>query len=89
MNTEAAEILAIALEKDAMDHDQGKFEGIGMRWDDVYGELLPIEENIDSFLYVLSFRFWDDWPKLAREISQCLRNGEIPTNPMILENFKT
>jgi hypothetical protein len=31
-----------------------------MHWDDVYGELLPIED-CNQPIYNLAFRFWDDW----------------------------
>ena len=43
MNNEAAEILADALERDAKDHDAGQYKDIGLKWDDIYGQLLPIE----------------------------------------------
>ena len=61
MNKEAAEILAEALEKDALDHESGNYDNIGLKWDDVYGQLLPIEEDIDQPVYGLAFNFWDDW----------------------------
>lgn len=61
MNKEAANILARALEKDASDQENGSFPTIGDCWDDVYGELLPIENDIENPIYGLAFRFWDDW----------------------------
>ena len=61
MNSEAANIFAIALEKDAEDHEAGRFRNIGSNWDRVYGEILPIENDVENPLYRMSFRFWDDW----------------------------
>jgi hypothetical protein len=48
MNKEAAEILAAALEEDAQDHESGKYTEIGLKWDDVYGQILPIEDEFDN-----------------------------------------
>lgn len=61
MNKEATEILAKALEKDAIDHESGKYDNIGHRWDDVYGQILPVEEDFNNPIYSIAFRFWDDW----------------------------
>lgn len=61
MNSEAAEILASALEQDASNHEGGNYSSIGSKWDDVYAELLPIEDDINNPIYGLAFRFWDDW----------------------------
>ena len=61
MNTEAAEILATALENEAANHERGNYDSIGNKWDHVYAELLPIENDIDNSIYGLAFRFWDDW----------------------------
>ena len=60
MNKEAAEILALALEKDATDHESGQYHKIGLNWDDVYGQLLPIE-NDGQPIYGLALNSWDDW----------------------------
>jgi len=60
MNKEATEILATAIEKDALNHESGKYSKIGLSWDEVYGQLLPIED-IDQPMYGIAFRFWDDW----------------------------
>jgi len=61
MNKEAAEIFAKALENDANDHDAGKYENIGMKWDDIYAQILPIEDDINNPIYGMAFRFWEDW----------------------------
>ncbi|MFH2047046.1 MAG: hypothetical protein ABIK92_18105 [Pseudomonadota bacterium] len=61
MNTEAAEILASALEQDASDQESGKIKDLGMRYDEVENQLLPIEEDINKPIYGLAFIFWDDW----------------------------
>jgi len=103
--SEAAEILAKALEVDALAHEAGQFANIGMRYDPVLGEILPIND-IPEQLFGLAFGFWDcwldaanhdwlhhepmskaDWPNVARVISQCLRAGALPTDPMILNQF--
>ena len=64
MNKEATELLASALEKDANDQDLGQIENLGMQWDNVYGQILSIDE-INQPLYNLAFRFWDDWADAA------------------------
>jgi hypothetical protein len=61
MNPGAADMLADALEEDIRAQEQGRFIEIGEKWDDVYAELLPIEDDIDNPIYSLAFRFWDDW----------------------------
>ncbi len=61
MNLEATEILARALEADIETQELGNHLEIGEKWDDVYAELLPIEEEINNPIYSLAFRFWDDW----------------------------
>lgn len=61
MNKEAAEIFAKALEEDIKLQEEGRFVEIGENWDDVYAELLPIDDDIDNPIYSLAFRFWDDW----------------------------
>ena len=60
MNREPADILAQALQQDASDQAQGQYEAIGEKWDAVYAEMLPIEEDIDNPVYGLAFRFRDD-----------------------------
>ena len=107
MNSEAVNILAAALEEDAKNHDSEKYSAIGLNWDNIYGEILPIEDDFETPLYGMSFRFWDDWsdasnhdwmyhepiskedwPYLARELAQCLRDKKMPENTMLLNNFK-
>lgn len=61
MNKEAAKLFANALESDADDHDAGRYENIGMKWDDIYAQILPIEDDINNPIYGIAFRFWDDW----------------------------
>jgi hypothetical protein len=65
MNNEAANILASALENDANNHDAGIHQEIGLNWDNIYAEILPIEEDINSPLYNMTFRFWDEWGDAA------------------------
>ena len=61
MNKEASEIFSNALESDANDHDAVLYENIGMKWDEIYSLLLPIEDDINNPIYDISFRFWDEW----------------------------
>ena len=61
MNLEAAEILARGLEEDIKTQKHGDPLVIGEKWDDVYAELLPIEDDIDNPVYSLAFGFWDGW----------------------------
>ena len=65
MNPEAFEILAKALERDAAQQKSGKYSEIGMKWDEVYGEILPIEDDFENPLYSLAFNFWDAWADAA------------------------
>jgi hypothetical protein len=65
MNNEASNIVATALEIDANKHDAGEYQEIGSCWDNIYAEILPIEEDISSPLYNMTFRFWDDWGDAA------------------------
>ncbi len=60
MTTEAAEILADALEQDAQAQEAGKVDAIGLRWDDVYAEILPIQDTSEP-IFAMAMRFWDDW----------------------------
>lgn len=61
MKTEAVEILAKALEADIATQAQGDSLVIGEKWDEVYAQLLPIEDDIDNPIYKVAFQFWDDW----------------------------
>ena len=61
MNLEAAEILANAIEEDIETQKQSRYLEIGEKCDDVHGELLRIEDDIENSIYSLAFRFWDDW----------------------------
>ncbi|MDH3377754.1 MAG: hypothetical protein OEQ39_12465 [Gammaproteobacteria bacterium] len=65
MTSESAEILAAALEADADAQERGETDNIGMKWDDVYGQILPINEIPDE-LFGLAMRFWDDWGDASR-----------------------
>lgn len=81
MNEEAANILASALEKDAEAHDSGDFINMGMRWDDIYGEILPIEDNINIPIYAIAFRFWDEWSDAANhnwKYHEAIRKSQWP-----------
>lgn len=60
MSSEAAEILAQALELDAAAQESGELENIGMRYDDVLNEILPIDDIPDS-IFNMAFAFWGDW----------------------------
>ncbi len=60
MNNEAAEILANALVQDAQAQDAGRINDIGLRWDDVYAEILPFQDTSEPIL-AISMRFWDNW----------------------------
>ena len=60
MHSEAAEILANALEQDALAHESGKPDEIGMQYDPVLAEILPIDD-IPPVLSALAFNFWDGW----------------------------
>ena len=71
INKEAAEALANALESDADDQDAGRYENIGMKWDDTYAQMLPIEEDMNNPIYGIAFRFWDDWCDASNHEWQC------------------
>lgn len=62
MTTEPSgpEILADALLKDAEAHEDGRYDDIGERYDDVYGELLPMDDVKDPHVS-LALGFWDGW----------------------------
>lgn len=61
MNLEAAKILATSLEEDIKTQELRSPLEIGEKWDDVYAQLLPIEDEIENPVYSLAFQFWDDW----------------------------
>ena len=42
--TEADDILAAALLEDAVAHESGSYDRIAEKYDEVYGELLPIQD---------------------------------------------
>jgi len=60
MVNEAAEILACALEQDAQAQEAGNINDIGLRWDDIYAEILPIQDTAEP-IFAMAMRFWDDW----------------------------
>ena len=60
MSCEASEILARALENDAYAQERGELEDIGMQYDEVLGQILPIDENPEQVTN-MAFCFWDDW----------------------------
>ncbi len=60
MATEAAEILAKALVADAELHEANRYHEIGERYDDVYGELLPLDGASEAPVRV-ALEFWDGW----------------------------
>ena len=60
MSSEASEILAKALEADASAQESGQLDGIGMLYDEVLCEILPIND-IPEPLFNLAFSFWGDW----------------------------
>ncbi|MBI1848657.1 MAG: hypothetical protein HY294_11340 [Candidatus Rokubacteria bacterium] len=58
--TEADEILAKALLADAAAHEAGRYASIADRYDDVYRELLPIQDLAERRL-VIALHFWGGW----------------------------
>ncbi|MEY2426073.1 MAG: nitrite reductase small subunit [Actinomycetota bacterium] len=54
------EILARALVADAEAHESARYDDIGERYDDVYGELLPIQD-LGARKFAIAFHFWDAW----------------------------
>ena len=103
MTNEAAEILANALEQDASAQMALNWQRIGLRWDDVAKILENHDTSEPIFAMAMQFwEDWGDasnhdwqyhtitceqWPQLARELASCLRNGSMPTNPIIIENY--
>jgi hypothetical protein len=57
---EAAVIVASALRQDAAAQDAGKFDVIGERYDDVYGEVLSLCSEYPDTI-ATGFTFWDWW----------------------------
>jgi hypothetical protein len=60
MPSEAAEILARALELDAEAQERGELDNIGMQYDEVLGQILPIDDIPDQ-VFNMAFGFWSDW----------------------------
>ncbi|HEB54832.1 MAG TPA: hypothetical protein ENI98_00725 [Gammaproteobacteria bacterium] len=60
MKNEAAEILAKALEEDAIAQESGNIDDIGLRWDDVYAEILPLQD-VSEPIFAMAMQFWDGW----------------------------
>jgi hypothetical protein len=58
--TEAELILAAALRDDADAQAAGRAETIGERFDDVYGEILPLAPTFSVGVNI-GFTFWDWW----------------------------
>lgn len=58
--TEAEEILAAALIEDARAHDARSYDHIAIRYDDVYAQLLPIQD-LGARRFAIAFHFWDGW----------------------------
>ena len=58
--TEADGILGAALIADAVAHDAGRHDEVGERYDDVYSDLLPIQDLNDR-RFAIAFNFWDGW----------------------------
>jgi hypothetical protein len=59
-STEADEILAAALLDDAAAHESGAHDRIAMGYDDVYAQLLPIQD-LRVRRFSIAFHFWDGW----------------------------
>ena len=57
MHSEAAEILANALEQDALAHEAGRMDELGMQYDPVLAQILPIDD-IPPLISTLAFNFW-------------------------------
>jgi hypothetical protein len=58
--TEADHILATALIADAIHHEAGRYRSLGDRYDEVEGELLPIQD-LKERRFAIAFNFWDGW----------------------------
>ncbi len=66
MDKEDIKVFTNALEQDIINHQNDQLEKIGLKWDDVYGYLLPIED-VEQPLLALSFNFWDGWCSAAND----------------------
>ena len=64
MVSQPLEILAEAIEQDAIAHESGQHSTIGIRWDEIYQSILP-SRKINAELIDLAIRFWDDWGDAA------------------------
>ncbi len=64
MTSKAAETLAQAIEQDIEAQEAGRYEDIGIRWDDVYSENSQTQGANDP-IFSLAIRFWDDWGDAA------------------------
>jgi hypothetical protein len=58
--TEGDEILAAALLEDAIADESGEYGRVANRYDDIYGELLPIQD-LGVRRFAIAFHFWDGW----------------------------
>ena len=60
MSSKAADILANALEADAIAHESGQHHKIGDKFDDVLSEISSLND-IPPRLSCLAINFWDGW----------------------------
>ena len=60
MTSKAADILANALEGDAIAHESGQQHKIGEKFDDVMSEISSLND-IPPRLSYLAINFWDSW----------------------------
>jgi hypothetical protein len=60
MSSKSAEILANALEVDAIAHESGQQHKIGEKFDDVMSEISSLND-IPPRLSYLAINFWDSW----------------------------
>jgi hypothetical protein len=60
MTSKAADILANALEVDAIAHESGQQHKIGEKFDDVMSEISSLND-IPPRLSYLAINFWDSW----------------------------
>jgi hypothetical protein len=58
--TEADKIMAAALLDDARAHEAGSYAQIASRYDDIYAEILPLEDRITRRV-AIALNFWDGW----------------------------
>ena len=64
MISQPLELLAEAIEQDAIAHESGQYSTIGTGWDEIYLSILP-SRKINAELIDLAIRFWDDWEDAA------------------------